>query len=126
MARSTYSDEVKAAVMAALLAGQSLHVIAREHGVPIGTIRSWKSRMHGGHDVASVTEERRQRIGMLLAEYLEESLQTLITQVRFARNEDWLAQQDGSQFAVLYGVGADKALRILEALATDDGDGAMD
>jgi transposase-like protein len=41
-----YSEEIKAAVMAALLTGQSVSEVAKEYKIPEGTIYSWKSRQN--------------------------------------------------------------------------------
>lgn len=41
-----YSEETKAAVMAALLTEQSVTQVAKEYDIPTGTIRSWKSRQN--------------------------------------------------------------------------------
>lgn len=119
MARQNYSEETKAAVMAALLTGQSVSEAAKTYRVPEATIRSWKSRQ-GGNDVASVATQKRERIGELLVSYLEEGLTTLQEQVRVFRNEEWLKKQGASELAVLHGVIADKQIRLLEALAGDE------
>jgi hypothetical protein len=41
-------------------------------------------------------------------------------QVKIARDEKWLKQQEASQFAVLHGVISDKATKILEALTREE------
>lgn len=115
MARS-YAPELKAAVMAALLAGQSTPEIAEEYSVPEGTVRSWKSRQ-GGTPVARVATEKSEEIGDLLLDYLRVSLRTLKTQVEHFGDKSWLASQDASELAVLHGVQTDKAIRLLEALS---------
>lgn len=114
---TNYNDEVKAAALAALLAGQTLATVAATFGVPIGTLKSWKSRTMGSESVASVASDKRERIGDLLLEYLEEGLTTLRDQVKVFRDESWLKTQTASELAVLHGVIADKQIRLLEALA---------
>lgn len=42
--RNEYSEETKAAVMAALLTGQSVSSLSREYGIPKGTVSGWKNR----------------------------------------------------------------------------------
>ena len=66
-----YSDSVKAQALAALLAGQAPAYVAATFGIPIGTLKSWKSRQKNGESVAVVATEKRERIGVLLLEYLE-------------------------------------------------------
>ena len=47
-----YSDQIKAQALAALLAGQSFSEVARQMGVPIGTLKSWKQRNADALDAA--------------------------------------------------------------------------
>jgi transposase-like protein len=115
-----YSDDIKARCLAALLAGQTATQVAATFGVPVGTLRSWKSRHREGGPVATVAMEKRERIGTLLLEYLEEGLTTLREQVKVFRDPDWLKKQPASELAVLHGVVADKQIRLLEALAVPD------
>lgn len=121
-ARREYSPEVKAAVLSALLTGQSAAQIADEYHIPETTIRSWKSRQRNGEAVAEVATEKREQIGELLVEYLATSLATLRAQMKVFSDERWLKLQSASEVAVLHGVLADKAIRLLEALADDTED----
>ena len=106
-----HSAETRAAVMAALLEGQSLNKIADEYHVPKATVSRWKNEGVSGSGT------QKEQIGALVLEFLKESLQTAIEQVQVFRDEKWLKRQDASQVAVLYGVNLDKAIRLLEALA---------
>ena len=119
-----YSDALKAQAMAALLAGQTPSHVAATLGIPVGTLRSWKSRQRHGDSVATVATDKKERIGELLTEYLVEGLETLREQVKVFRDAAWLKTQPASELAVLHGVIADKQIRLLEALAdpepTDD------
>jgi len=127
MARTEHSPETKAAVMAALLTGQSIAETARAYAVPEATVRSWKSRQRHGESVATVATEKRAAIGELLVDYLSESITTLREQVRLFRDPAWLMKQPASEAAVLHGVIADKAVRLLEALRPPEpGDEADD
>ena len=116
---SKYSDETKAAVLAALLSGQSINEVAREYKIPKGTVSSWKSRELG--DVSqTIATQKRDELGNLLLTYLKETVTTLIEQARFARSKEWLEKQSGSEFAVLHGVQTDKAIRLLEAFSASE------
>lgn len=117
---SDYSDQVKAQALAALLAGQAPSDVARAFGIPVGTLRSWKSRQQRGEGVAVVAMEKRERIGALLLDYLEINLETLKIQQLVFRNEEWLLKQSASEIAVLHGVSFDKAVRLLEGLAENE------
>ena len=122
MARQGYSDEVKAAVMAALLAGQSSSQIAATYHIPQTTIRAWKSRQHNGEGVATVTTEKKTRIGDMLIDLLETEIETLKHLSIAARDERWLKLQHAEGMAVFSGVKYDKVARILEAFGKDDSD----
>ena len=116
-----YSDQIKAQALAALLTGQSFSEVSRALGVPIGTLKSWKSRSADTLDAPDATSAttKRERIGTLILEYVEEGLMTLREQVKVFRDADWLKQQSASEIAILHGVIADKQIRLLEALADD-------
>jgi transposase-like protein len=106
-----YNDETKAAVMAALLSGQSVNQVSKEYSIPKATVSRWKN---GG--VPSYGTQKKE-IGALLVSYLSTSLETLEAQARMFKNEEWLKKQNAADVAVLHGVVTDKAIRLLEALA---------
>jgi transposase-like protein len=122
MARQSYSEETKAAVLAALLTGQAISKVAEEYNIPEGTIKGWKSRQANGNPVVKVVEEKKERIGELLIEYIALSLETLQKQVVTFGDKKWLKEQEASQVAVLHGVIADKTIRLLEALSGPEED----
>lgn len=119
MARRAYSDEQKAAVMAALLAGQSVREVAAAYRIPTSTVAGWSASMNRSHPTDPNTKKE---IGALILEYLREVLTTLIAQQKVFRDEKWLQQQPASEAAVLHGVLADKGIRLLEALAGEEDD----
>ncbi len=112
--RRTYDPEVKAQVIAALLAGQGAEKVARQYQIPVGTVRSWKAKAKEPSGVATL---KKKEIGDLLLDYLAVTLSTLAKQAELFADETWLREQDASSVAVLHGVLADKAVRLLEALA---------
>jgi len=111
-----YSDEQKAAVLAALLTGQSVSSIAREYNMPKGTVSAWKNR----GVTKKATQKRADDIGELLISYLKSNLATLEKQSGFFGDQDWLRKQNASEAAVLHGVMTDKAVRLLEALSKNN------
>lgn len=119
---SKYSEEKKAAVLAALLSGQAVSEVARQYKIPEGTVKSWKSRQLNGESVAVVATEKRQEVGELLLAYLRENLATLRAQVATFRDEKWLMKQNAADVAVLHGVLTDKSIRLLEALSDSSDD----
>jgi transposase-like protein len=114
--RSTYSEETKAAAMAALLAGQSVSSVAREYSIPKGTVSGWKDAAGKVADGATQKGD----VGDLLMEYLRTNLRALTVQANTFSDPEWLKKQDASQLAVLHGVMTDKAVRLLEAMSAGD------
>jgi transposase-like protein len=114
-----YSDSIKAQAIAALLAGQSYTEVARALNVPIGTLKSWKSRDAAGVDAEDATSatSKKERIGALLLDYLVSTLETLKAQQVVFADRAWLEKQSASEVAILHGVLADKSIRLLEGLA---------
>jgi hypothetical protein len=115
--------EVKTAAVAALLVGQTPAEVAAAYNAPESTVRSWKSReLAGSGALAAAGPEAQEKIGTLLVEYLTESLSTLKEQLRVFSDEAWLKKQSASEAAILHGVIADKALRLLEAFGANEPD----
>jgi transposase-like protein len=110
---SKYSDETRAAVMTALLTGQSVSSIAKEYNIPKGTVSNWKKTAGGTIKRTQKTE----RIGELLIRYLQSNLEALSAQAEQFQDKAWLLKQTASDAAVLHGVMTDKAIRLLEALS---------
>lgn len=106
---SEHAPEVKAAVMAALLTGQGVSQVAEEYDLPTSTVSRWKAK---AREEAGRTDD----VGALLLDYLTENLRTLRAQVETFRDPAWLREQPADASAVLHGVLADKAVRLLEAL----------
>jgi transposase-like protein len=113
-----HSEETKAAVLAALLAGQSVSAVAAQFKVSRTTVRIWSQG--AGLRSPAISQQKKADIGDLVASYLRELLQTLAVQQRHFRDKAWLGQQSAADLAVLHGVSADKAFRILEAIRPDD------
>jgi transposase-like protein len=116
MARRGYSDEVKAACLAALLAGQAPAEVAAAYSVPINTLRSWKSRLGAADGAPLVSADERGRVGALLLGYLADLIGALRKQTTVFSDLDWLKKQSAGELAVLHGVCVDKGVRLLEAL----------
>jgi transposase-like protein len=120
-----YAPEVKAAVMAALLAGQSVDSVAEKFEIPEGTVKAWKSRnvkpiLEGVAGVA--TPKTHEEVADLLMELTRAELRGLIALAQHMTNEKWLEKQGAEQLGVLKGITHDKVFRLLEALnRPDDG-----
>ena len=118
MAKPSYDDATKAAVMAALLSGQAVNAVAKEYNISASTIRNWKAATKLEN---AIDQEQRYEIGDLLLVYLRGILNALTLQARHFGKATWLNSQSADSLAVLHGVAADKAIRIIEALAGSDG-----
>ncbi len=116
--RNRYSDEIKAECMAALLAGQSVSEVADKYNIPRGTVCKWSSRKNV--IVKESEPEPKREIGDLLLDYLRATITTLKSQAEVFGEKDWIRRQPASELAVLHGVAADKAIRLLEALVKRD------
>lgn len=114
--RKEYDEATKAAVMAALLTGQSVSEIAKQYSINPATVRSWKSRQQNGESVATVATQKKEEIGELLLGYLQATLHSLTIQAAHFSDKKWLMMQSADALAVLHGVTVDKAVRLLEAL----------
>jgi transposase-like protein len=106
---SHHAPEVRAAVAAALLAGQGVGEVAAQYRLPTSTVSRWKRE---ARRAAGQSED----VGELLLAYLRENLSTLTAQAVVFRDPEWLRTQPAGELAVLHGVMTDKAVRLLEAL----------
>lgn len=121
MARN-HSDEKRAAVIAALLQGQSVSYVAKQYDIPRSTVSSWKRR-HARGELQDASEKNDpENIGRLVMAYLASSLEALRVQTVAFSDPEWLAQQSAEDVAVLHGVMMDKAARLLELLNGPAGD----
>lgn len=116
-----YSPEVKAAVMAALMTGQSVSSVAKEYSIPKGTVSGWKEVTESLGGSEGVATQKRELIGDLLFEYLVANLKSIKLQVEHFGDKKWLERQSADALAVLHGVTVDKAVRLLEALTVSNG-----
>lgn len=107
--KGRHDPEVRAAAMAALLAGQGVLQVAAEYKLPKATVSRWRQE-------ARAEAGRSEDVGALLLDYLSESLETLRAQAVAFRDPEWLHRQDASEAGVLHGILCDKAVRLLEAL----------
>lgn len=110
-----YEPEVKAAVMAELLAGQAVSKVADDYNIPVGTVKGWKSRGINNSELTVVPTQKKEQIGELLLDLLQDNLVTQRTILQTMQDVNYLKSQDASDLAVLFGVISDKAFRMLEA-----------
>lgn len=110
-----YTPEVKAAVMAALMEGQSLRQIEREYGVAKSTVAAWGKDVEGiVGGVQTVPDTKKEQIQGLLIDLFVAKLKSQISLAEHAGDKDWLQKQEASAVAMLLGVSDDKLIRMLE------------
>lgn len=109
------SDDVRAAIIAALLAGQRVTEVAKQFHLSKATVSRLKKTIEPG-DLKQLETKRGEDFTGMIGDYLKETLITLSAQQKFFRNESWLSKQNAAEVAVLHGVSADKAFSLLEAL----------
>lgn len=113
-----HSDETRGAVLAALLAGQSLHEVARTYQLNRATVVAW--RESAGIKSSPVEPQKRIEWGELISDALRSYLTTVSILAQRSQDETWFARQSAESIAVLIGVLTDKAVRILEAAEPAD------
>lgn len=107
---TAYSDEIRAAAIAAVAAGASIASVARQHGVSRRAVQIWRDQ---AHLAPSVSQQNQVQLGELIADYLRTGLAALASEARLFGDPDWLKGQSASDLAILHGVLADKLVRIL-------------
>jgi hypothetical protein len=106
--RKGAAAELKARGLTALLCDERPAVVARDLGVPEGTVRSWKLRAKG-RGIATLKEGD---FGTLLAGHLEVLIQSLLAQSRELSGR-W-SEMGAGELALAFGLLFDRTLRMLE------------
>lgn len=118
---TAYSEQTKAAALAEVAAGASVNATAKKFGIGRSTLSTWRD-LANMPPPSPAGQQKRIDLGEQLYTYLEESLTTLVAQLRFARDPQWLARQNAADLAVFMGVAADKATRLLAAFRPSERD----
>jgi len=109
-----HNPEVKAAVLAALLAGQGVNEVASQYKLDKSVVSRWRAQINSD-ELQQVATKKKDEFSELLAAFLRETIRTLTIQVQFFRSEKWLKDQPAAELATLFGVITDNVVRILEA-----------
>lgn len=102
------ASEMRARGIAALLCGERPAVVARDLGVPEGTVRSWKHRAKN----RGIATLKKGDFGMLLAEHLEALIRSLLAQSDHL-SARW-SEIGAGDLALTFGLLFDRTLRMLE------------
>ena len=122
----SHSPAVQAAVLAALLAGQSVSQVAKEFKLPKGTVSSWGRRKlpavranASNAPNASSATQMKTTVGDRLLALLEANLECLVSAAEVLKDVAWLRKQNAADLAVLAGVTFDKTARLLESMGKE-------
>lgn len=120
MARgSPHTDETKAAVIAALLAGEGVNEISRRLQLPKQTVSRIRTEIVP-EKLGQVGTEKANKMDELLVDYLESNLGALKSITKLVQNETWLYSQSASAVAELHDELSTKAIRLFEAQGVDE------
>lgn len=117
--RRTYSPQKKAAALAALLVGGRVCVVAREHDIPLNTVKTWRRRLRTGQlkpEKKGTGRGAAVPLGPLLSKYLEASVRSLIAQSREFSNHERVREMNAGEVAIFHGTLFDQTMRTLELL----------
>jgi transposase len=109
-------DAIRAEVMAALLAGQSVSEVAKQLKLSKATVSRIKNTILP-EQLKHTETKRRDKITDLIESHLVTALTSANELARKATTNDiWISEQSAAELAVFYGVLTDKAVRILESI----------
>lgn len=106
------ADETRAAVIAGLTAGKTIHEVAAETGVPAGTVSQIRTTIPT--EIKKVQEERQVRIGDLIAQHLATQLESLDAYARHTSRPEYVLAQTGGDIAALHGAISGHAWRLID------------
>ncbi len=110
MKARSYGPEDKARALAGLLCGERVRVLSRRHGIPEGTVKSWRHRLKTGR----MQPEKKGRAGNLLLEHTRALLRSLIVQGGHLSGPARIQEIPAKEFAIFWGTLFDRTMRMLE------------
>lgn len=108
-------EDVKAAVVAELLAGHAVTKVAERFQLPKATVSRLKATIPT-EQLEQIGTKKGERIAELITQNLELSFQAMNNIANQTQNVRWLFKQNAHDLATLFGVTADKVFRVLEAI----------
>ncbi len=109
------SDEIRTAVMSALLNGHAVTKVADDFKIPHSTVSRLKNEIPQ-EKLDEVGRKKGDRIAELITQNLELSFTAMNNIANQTGNAKWLSEQNAHDLATLFGVTADKVFRVLEAI----------
>ena len=108
------SEEVRAQIMASLLAGEGVNDIARKYRLSAATVSRIKNSLVP-ETLQHIETEKRDRIDDLLLSCMAENLNALNRIAKTSSEPDYIKKQGAESIAVLYREIASTTVRLLEA-----------
>lgn len=102
------------------LTGSSVAEVCKKLKVPQQTASEWKKLSEVPKQSVALSENggnrsKREIVENLYTEYLEETLRTLIAQLKVCADPQWIKDQSAADLATLHGVFFDKSVRVFDA-----------
>jgi len=117
-----HSPELRAEVIAAVLAGTSVAQAAAQFGLDKGLVSRWVAA-NPLQPVATDQRTRAEELGDHILALIDQHVVTISAQLSFATRTEWLEKQSAAELAQLVAVERDTALRLLAGLEHIDGTG---
>ena len=112
-----HPPEIRAAAVAAVLAGEQQSVVAKRFGVSRGRLHDWVQRASvpsaSGTAIATSEARTRERMAGLIYDTLVDTLTVIRDQLQIVSREDWVEKQSARDLAELVGKEFDGAIRLL-------------
>jgi hypothetical protein len=99
-----HPPELRAQVVAAVLAGSSIAQVAREFGLNKSLVATWMER----GEVRTVRTEKKTDLQLLIVHYLDVGFRAMISQAEVFADPDYCRSQDADKLAIAHGVLGDK------------------
>lgn len=103
--------DIRAEVVAAVLAGTTIAQAARQYGLSKQTVSRWV-----GLDGTNGTDTPARDLGELILELIADHVTAIQAQLQATTRPEWLAQQPAAELAQLVAVERDTVLRLLAGL----------
>jgi transposase-like protein len=122
-----HSAELRAQVVAAILAGTTVAQAARQFKLSKQTVSRWAAEP----SVGTIGTDQRARasaedLGDRILQLIDQHLETIRAQLSFAARAEWLEKQPAAELAQLVAVERDTALRLLAGLRPAESSGGHD
>ena len=115
-----HEDPVKAQVIGLLLLGAGVMEVATQLDLPHSTVSTYKGQIPDGK-LDDLRRKKGERLDEMVYDFMLTSLTSLRKQAELLSDASFIYQQGAHGMATLYGVMADKAIRLLEVTTRSRG-----